>query len=245
LASPGEAAAADTEPNSAEQQQQEDEVGGATATAQAVDISNITDFVALGAGDNQLNNRAMRNLLLLHLRKVNVAELSELPEYEGPAALPDASVAAAHARGSASGGTGRASAAAAATLGPGLQGVSAPSAQHAMWGDIALQQPQANSQQQQAPGAEHNSSLAGRDATTTGAAVQQQQQQGKAQQALPVTSAAEEGPPPQKTSMRRVMFAADDHDQDGLQIDAPTSAALADVGASKDSKKRIRFADDA
>lgn len=31
----------------------------------------------------------MRNLLLLHLRKVNVAELPQLPVYEGPASLPN------------------------------------------------------------------------------------------------------------------------------------------------------------
>jgi hypothetical protein len=67
--------------------EQEEELGGATATAQSTDLSNITDFVSVGAGGNQLDSRAMRNLLLLHLRKVDVRQLLELPDYSGPAAL--------------------------------------------------------------------------------------------------------------------------------------------------------------
>lgn len=157
----GAAAAADPTPLPAEQQQQqqqpeEEELGGATATAKAVDISNITDFVALGAGDNQLNNRALRNLLLLHLRKVNVAEL---PDYEGPATLPDAVVPAAAET---------------------VAAAAAADAHHAMWSDVALQQPRLRQQQQQ------QEKVAG--ATPPG----------------PTGQAISSNPPP-----RRVMFAAD------------------------------------
>ena len=126
-----------------QQQQQDEELGGATATANAVDVSNITDFIAVGAGENQLNNRALRNLLLLHLKKVNVAELPELPVHEGPASLPGGMIAA----GAGSGG--RASG--------GLQGGS-PGGAPQLWSDVALlqqrregMQRQQQQQQQQRP----------------------------------------------------------------------------------------------
>lgn len=100
-----------------QQQEEEEELGGATASQQCVNITNITDFVAVGAGGNTLDSRAMRNLLLLHLRKVNATELPE---------LPDAALSA----------DGDAPAAAAAAAGVG------EAASKQMWSDIALTQRQ-------------------------------------------------------------------------------------------------------
>eukprot|EP00879_Flechtneria_rotunda_P005819 GHRR01006123.1.p1 GENE.GHRR01006123.1~~GHRR01006123.1.p1 ORF type:complete len:1000 (+),score=452.54 GHRR01006123.1:320-3001(+) len=69
-----------------QQQQQQDDLGGATAAAAAVDISNITNFVAVGCSGNQLDNRGLRNLVLLHLKKVAVGDLHELHEHHYEAA---------------------------------------------------------------------------------------------------------------------------------------------------------------
>eukprot|EP00775_Hariotina_reticulata_P009277 gene9277-9442_t len=64
-----------------------------TVEEHLVALSNITDFVTVGGGGNQLDSRALRNLVLLHLKKVAVADLAEeLPVHDdqgpGPAAAP-------------------------------------------------------------------------------------------------------------------------------------------------------------
>jgi len=82
-----------------QQQQQQgeeaEELGGVTAGAAAVDISNITDFITVGGGGNQLDSRALRNLVLLHLKKVAVADLAEeLPIHDDTGPEPPAAAAA-------------------------------------------------------------------------------------------------------------------------------------------------------
>jgi hypothetical protein len=154
-------------------------------------VTNITDFVSVGAGENQVNNRAMRNLLLLHLRKVNVAELPELPAYEeGHARLTNQE-------------------------GQAGVGAAAEAAGRGLWSDVALQrqQPKQEKQQQQKQLEEQQQQEAGQGI--------EQQGEGSGQQANGVSAADTEQARPgqaaaaaaaagaEKPARKRIRFADD------------------------------------
>jgi hypothetical protein len=231
------AAAADDSsiPDQQHQQQQQQTtmlLGGAKATAKAVSLRNITDFVAVGAGEHQLNHRATRNLLLLHLRKVSVADLTELPDYEGPASLPDGQTAAAAAAAGAAGGSGGGGGTGRLQSPDQSPGPSVPQ----MWSDVALTQ---HRRQQQQQGAQGNAGPSnGRQPSVSPEHGRQQQQQQQAGVTAAATAELATGRP-----ARRVMFA----DSAGVQEAAAAAgdaAAAAVQEADKPAKKRIRFADD-
>lgn len=72
------------QPDLQQQQQGKEEVeelGGSSAAAAAVDLANISNFISVGGAGNQMDSRGLRNLLLLHLRKVVVADLPEILDY--------------------------------------------------------------------------------------------------------------------------------------------------------------------
>lgn len=249
--SPAAAPEAADRREAADQQQQQqpdvEELGGATATANAVDISNITDFVAVGAGENQLNSRALRNLLLLHLKKVNVAELPELPAYEGAATLLDAHGGVAAVAGQPPGsGVALGSPAAAGSSAP--QDLGSPGgSRQALWGDVALQRPYSASgagsaqkrkleqQQQQPPEpadlAREDGTCVSRSSSANDAQPQLCRSQEQSQQQVPNAGAG-----------RRVMFADVPGDQQAQQ---PAVQPGRDGGAPQHRQKCLRFADGA
>jgi len=244
-------AAADSREPVGQQQQQPDveELGGATATANAVDISNITDFVAVGAGENQLNSRALRNLLLLHLKKVNVAELPELPVYEGAAALPDAQGGVAAVAGQPPG-SGDALASLAAAGSSALRDLGSPgsagASRQALWGDVALQRPHSASgagsaqkrklEQQQRQQPPESADCAGADAMCVSRA-------SSANDAQPLLCCPQEQSQQQvPNAARRVMFADAPGDQ---QAREPAVQPGRDGGAPQHRRKCLRFADGA
>ncbi|KAF8062721.1 hypothetical protein HT031_004051 [Scenedesmus sp. PABB004] len=187
-----------------------DALGGATAGAAAVSVSNISDFVAVGGGGNQMESRGLRNLVLLALHKVPVAALppDEAPEQQGEACRAAAGLGEDGAwaaggggarrrgdRGLLDGGAAAAAAAAAAAGGAPLQG--------GLWADYAL----GGGAARRPGGAEPD---AGPGSGDDGAAAPERADEGGA----PAQAAARR---------RRVAFADDDADQ------APPAAAAAEA----------------